>query len=153
LLCWLGTAGEGVECLVDVAELPLLAAEEGIADKAVAVDGIEGGTLAERAQARFDLVRAVDVEIWVGEEREGDLVCRREFAGLVEAPGRKCKQLDAFASDVSVPLAQLREMPAAERSAEGAHEDEDDLFVAAEVAQPYGAPAGAGKAEVGCLRA
>jgi hypothetical protein len=38
---------EGSECLVDVAELPLLAAEEGVADDAVSVDGVKGGSLAE----------------------------------------------------------------------------------------------------------
>jgi len=43
----LGTVVEGSECFVDVAELPLLAAEEGVADDTVAVDGIEGRTLAE----------------------------------------------------------------------------------------------------------
>ena len=50
--CWdcgrlLGTVVEGSECFVDVAELPLLAAEEGVADDTVAVDGVEGRTLAE----------------------------------------------------------------------------------------------------------
>jgi hypothetical protein len=44
---WLGSVNEGGECLVDVAELPLLAAEEGVAGDAVSVDGVKGGSLAE----------------------------------------------------------------------------------------------------------
>jgi len=44
---WLGSVNEGGECLVDVAELPLLATEEGVAGDAVSVDGVKGGSLAE----------------------------------------------------------------------------------------------------------
>jgi hypothetical protein len=54
---------------------------------------------------------------------------------------------------VAVKLAQLREVPAAERSAEGAHEDEDDLVAAEVLAEPDSAAAGAFEAEVGRLGA
>jgi len=83
--------GEGGECFVDLADLPLLASEEGVADDAVSVDRVEGGALAEGAQPRFDLVGAVDREVWVGEQREGERVCCGERRGLVEASGRECE--------------------------------------------------------------
>jgi hypothetical protein len=35
--------GKGGKCFVDVAELPLLASEEGVADDAVSVDRVQGG--------------------------------------------------------------------------------------------------------------
>jgi hypothetical protein len=144
----LETVGEGGERFVDVAELPLLPTEEGVADDAVAVDRVEGRSLAEGAQPRFDLVAAVDLAVWVGEQREGDRVCEGERPGVLEASGCECEELNPFASDLGVPLAQLREVPAAERSAEGAHEDEDDLVAAAVLAEPDSVAAGAFEAEV-----
>ena len=86
-----GTVREGGECFVDVAELPLLASEEGVADDAGSVDRVEGGALAEGAQPRLDLVGAVDREVWVGEQRKGERVRRGERPGLVEASGGECE--------------------------------------------------------------
>ena len=149
----LGSVGEGGERFVDVAELPLLPAEEGVADDAVAVDRVEGRSLAEGAQPRFDLVAAVDLAVWVGEQREGDRVCEGERPGVLEASGCECEEVNPFASDLGVPLAQPREVPAAERSAESAHEDEDDLVAAAVLAEPDSAAAWAFEAEVGRLGA
>jgi hypothetical protein len=91
--------------------------------------------------------------VWVGEQREGDRVCEGERPGVLEASGCECEELNPFASDLGVPLAQLREVPAAERSAEGTHEDEDDVVAVAVVAEPYGPAAGAFEAEVGRLGA
>lgn len=83
--------GEGGECFVDVADLPLLASEEGVADDAVSVHRVESGALAEGAQPRFDLVGAVDREVWVGEQRERERVCCRVRPGLVETARRECE--------------------------------------------------------------
>ena len=145
--------GEGGECFVDVAEFPLLASEERVADDAGSVDRVEGGTLAERAQPRFDLVHAVDRKVGVGEQRERKRLCLCERPGLVEASGREREELDPFASDLVVPLAQLREMPAAERSAEGTHEHEDDVVAVAVVTKPDSPARRAFEAEVGRLGA
>jgi len=145
--------GEGGERFVDVAELPLLATEEGVADDAGSVDRVEGGTLAEGAQSRFDLVGAVDGEVRVGEQREGQRVCDGERRGLLEAPGRECEELDPLASDLVVSLAQLREVPAAERSAEGTHEHEDDVVAVAVVTKADSPAQRAFEAEVGRLGA
>ena len=89
--------------------------------------------------------------MWVGEQREGDLVCQGERTGLVETSGCECDDFDPFASDLVVSLAQLREVPAAERSAEGAHEYEDHPLAVAVLAESDGAAAGAFEAEVGRL--
>ena len=83
--------GKSGKCFVDVAELPLLASEEGVADDAVSGDRVQGGALSERAQARFDLVGAVDRELWVGEQREGERVCCGERPRLVEAARGECE--------------------------------------------------------------
>jgi len=85
----------------------------------------------------------------VCEQRKRDPARRRERVGLVEAAGRQREHLDALAADLVVPLAQLREMPAAERSTEGAHEHEQDLLASAIVGQPDAAAAGAREREVG----
>jgi len=80
-------------------------------------------------------------------------VCEGERPGVLEASGCECEELNPFASDLEIPLAQLREVPAAERSTEGAHEDEDDLVAAAVLAEPDSAAARAFEAEVGRLGA
>ena len=58
-----------------------------------------------------------------------------------------------MASDLVVSLAQLCEVPAAERSAERAHEDEDDVVAVAVVTEPDSPAAGTFEAEVGRLAA
>ena len=87
----------------------------------------------QRTQPRLDLVGAEDGEVWVGEEWERKCLCLCERPGLVEGAGREREDLDPLASDLVVSLAQLREMPAAERSAEGPHEHEDHVVAVAVV--------------------
>ena len=73
------------KCFVDTPELPLLAAEVRVANDAVAVDGVESGSLSEGEQVRFDLVGAEDPEGRIGKQREWDAVGRGESLRLVDA--------------------------------------------------------------------
>ena len=101
--------GEGGECFVDVADLPLLASEEGVADDAVSVDRVESGALAEGAQPRFDLVGAVDREVWVGDACIGSVQRRRSAKGsaCAAAYAPVWSRLPGASASNSIPLPRI----------------------------------------------
>ena len=89
----------------------------------------------------------------VGEQRERQPARRGERPGLVKGSRREGDDLDALIADLLVSVAQLREMPAAVRSAERAQEHEQDLIAVAVAGKFEGSAARARECEVGRLRA
>lgn len=134
--------------LVDVAHLPLLGAEEGVADDPLAVDGVERRALPQREQARLDLVSAEDLELGVGEAGEGKLAGGCERLRFLDAAGGEGEDLDGAPAKLFVPPAQLRQVPPAERSPISAHEHEQHGRLAPELGEAHRPPAGREKREI-----
>lgn len=120
---------EGVELaegLVNSWDLPLLPAEVCVTDDAVPVDDEESGALAERDHRALDVVESEDGAVGVGEAGEGQLVLLEIGAGVLKIVRCDGDDRGAALSEFVDSVPQLREMLAAERSAEAAEEDEDD---------------------------
>ena len=64
--------------------------------------------------------------LWVEEAEEGDLVRFEVAAGVFGSVGCDGDDLSAALRELLVPVPQLREMPAAERSHEAAQKDQDN---------------------------
>src|SRR3990172_3273979 len=122
----LGERVELRERFVHGRDLPLLPAEVSEADGASLVDDEESRALAEGDHGALDVVHSEDLAVWIGHAGEGNLVRLEVAAGVVESVRRQGDDLSAALRELLVPVPQLREMPAAERSNEAAQEDHDD---------------------------
>ena len=74
----------------------------------------------------LDIVLAEDLAVGVGKAGERDIVGLEVVTRVLERVGRDGKNLGAALLELVVPVSQLREMPAAERSHEAAQKDQDD---------------------------
>jgi hypothetical protein len=115
---------------IDRGKVPLLPADVDQVDLTLAVDDVETRTLTQRPEARLDVVGPEDGAVLVGKHQEWQLELRDELLRHGQIVGCEADDLRAAPSKLFVPLAQLREVPAAEESAAIAEEDQDDRLSA-----------------------
>ena len=126
--------------VLDAGDLPLLEAEVGVTDSALAVDDEEAGPLPERDHRALDVILPEDGPVGIGQARVRKAVLFEEGLCVVEAIRGDRDDLRAALLELRDPVPQLREMLAAERSAEAAQEHQDD-----------GLPSQDGEADLGAV--
>lgn len=116
--------------------IPLLPAEIRPADHPGPIDDVDGRPLAERPRATLDVVGEEDRAIIVGQDWEGDLEILDESVGLGDVVRGDADDLCPSTAKFRVVVAQLREMPPAERSARTSQEHQDQVSPTVEVGDP-----------------
>lgn len=111
--------------------LPLLAAQIGIADGALAVQHEEGRALAQGEEGAFDLVPVIDLACGIGQAIEGDVVLLKIVPGrLLRVPDQGNNLSPGFA-ELFIVCRQPTEVPAAERSHKTTQKDQHNAGDAA----------------------
>ena len=137
----------------DSAELPGIALHLGLAEAAAQrAHGVERQPRREEldaatAQAR----RTIGAQLGIHEQRTVQREVLTEGRREVSAAVSDDHELGAPGADVFDPVAQLRDLLAAEQSAEVADEDEDDRAVLPEIAESLPAPPPVGELDAGEL--
>ena len=116
--------------LVDGRNLPLLPAEVGVAHNSFLVDDEKTGALSKRDHRALHVVLTEDRPVRVGEAGERNVVRIEEVAGVLKRVRSYRENLNAALLELLVPVPQLREMPAAERSHEAAQKHQHDRLPA-----------------------
>jgi hypothetical protein len=128
--------------------LPLLCADRVEADDAVSVDDEHGGALAETHKFVEHVVRIEDAVVGVREQRERVVVVAHEAGDAIGVIGGDGHDLCACQVEPVDVCSQLREVPAAERSAEPSEEHQDDRACAGGVREVEAGPVLIGEGEV-----
>ena len=126
----------------DAAELPGVSL-----DRALARAGAQCAERVPRQARRQDLDatapqpgRAIGAQLGIHEQRAVELEVLAKGCGKVRRPVSDDDQLGSASANLVDPVAQLRDLLAAEQSAEVADEDEHDRSLPPERAEPLGSP-------------